>query len=96
MVDSLVRNVGLVCSNIDGGVTLCPPFLARDVAMIPGLLPIFLHGCEIKSGGGLGTRLINMKPLWVKDNDNSGQHYNYTGNVIGNWGGTWMLPMHLA
>ena len=25
--------------------------------MIPGLLPIFLHGCEIKSGRGLGTRL---------------------------------------
>ena len=24
---------------------------------IPGLLPIFLHGCEIKSGNGLGTRL---------------------------------------
>ena len=24
----------------------------------PGLLPIFLHGCEIKSGSGLGTRLI--------------------------------------
>ena len=28
-----------------------------DVAMIPGLLLIFLHGCEIKSGSGLGTRL---------------------------------------
>ena len=25
--------------------------------MIPGLLPTFLHGCEIKSGSGLGTRL---------------------------------------
>ena len=25
--------------------------------MVPGLLPIFLHGCEIKSGSGLGTRL---------------------------------------
>ena len=25
--------------------------------MLPGLLPIFLHGCEIKSGWGLGTRL---------------------------------------
>ena len=28
-----------------------------DVVLIPGLLPIFLHGCEIKSGWGLGTRL---------------------------------------
>ena len=25
--------------------------------MVPGLLPIFLHSCEIKSGSGLGTRL---------------------------------------
>ena len=31
--------------------------------MVPGLLPIFLHGCEIKSGSGLGTRLhtLNME-----------------------------------
>ena len=29
--------------------------------MIPGLLPIFLHGCEIKSGSGLGTRLPKSK-----------------------------------
>ena len=29
----------------------------RDVVMVPGLLSIFLHGCEIKSGSGLGTRL---------------------------------------
>ena len=28
-----------------------------DVVLIPGLLPIFLHGCELKSGRGLGTRL---------------------------------------
>ena len=28
-----------------------------DVAMFPGLLPIFLHSCEIKSGSGPGTRL---------------------------------------
>ena len=34
-----------------------PPFLVHDVAIIPGLLPIFLHGCEIKSGSGLGMRL---------------------------------------
>ena len=30
-----------------------------DVLLLPGLLPIFLHGCEIKSGWGLGTRLQN-------------------------------------
>ena len=29
----------------------------RDVVLLPGLLLIFLHGCEIKSGWGLGTRL---------------------------------------
>ena len=34
-----------------------PPFPVRDIVLIPGLLPIFLHGCEIKSGWGLGTRL---------------------------------------
>ena len=34
-----------------------PPFPVRDVVLIPGLLPIFLHSCEIKSGRGLGTRL---------------------------------------
>ena len=28
-----------------------------DVVLIPGLLPIFLHSCEKKSGCGLGTRL---------------------------------------
>ena len=30
-----------------------------EVVLIPGLLPIFLHRCEIKSGWGLGTRLLN-------------------------------------
>ena len=29
-----------------------------DVVLIPGLLPIFLHGCKIKSAWGLGTRLF--------------------------------------
>ena len=39
------------------GLVPSPPFLVCDVAMFPGLLPIFLHGCEIKSGSVLGTRL---------------------------------------
>ena len=34
-----------------------PPFPVRDIVLIPGLLPIFLHSCEIKSGSGLRTRL---------------------------------------
>ena len=38
--------------NVDG-----PPFLVHDIVLIPGLFPIFLHGCKIKSGSGLGTRL---------------------------------------
>ena len=29
----------------------------HDIVLLPGLLPIFLHGCEIKSGWGLGMRL---------------------------------------
>ena len=33
-----------------------PPFWVHEVAMIPGFL-IFLHGCKIKSGNGLETRL---------------------------------------
>ena len=33
---------------------LSPPFPVRDVGLIPGLL---LHGCEIKSVWGLGTKL---------------------------------------
>ena len=32
----------------------------RDIVLIPGLLPIFLHSCEIKSGSSLGTRLTVM------------------------------------
>ena len=44
----LVHNVDLVCTN---------RVLVRDVVLIPGLLPIFFHSCEIKSGSGLGMRL---------------------------------------
>ena len=35
-----------------------PPFPISDVVMVQGLLLIFLHSCEIKSGSGLGTRLV--------------------------------------
>ena len=35
-----------------------PPFLISDVVMVQGLLLIFLHSCEIKSGSGLGTKLV--------------------------------------
>ena len=34
-----------------------PPFPVCDVVLIQGLLLIFLHSCEMKSGSGLGTRL---------------------------------------
>jgi len=53
-----------LCTN---GVQIFP---AHDVATILGLLPIFLHSSEIKSGSGLGTRLtltvilIPTKLLW--------------------------------
>ena len=33
--------------------------------MIPGLLPIFLHSCEIKYGSGLGMRLNYMQTVHV-------------------------------
>ena len=47
-----------------------PPFPVRDIVLLPGLLPIFSYGCEIKSGRGLGTRLQNScewvttKKIW--------------------------------
>ena len=41
-----------------------PPFLVRDVVMVPGLLPTFLHSCEIKSGSGLGWRLPCVLHTW--------------------------------
>ena len=40
----------------------------HDVVLLPGLLPIFLHGCKIKSGWGLGTRLgWTLVSWWVLD-----------------------------
>ena len=45
-----------------------PPFPVHDVVLIPGLLPIFLHSCKIKSGSGLGMRLcvlrVGQSLLW--------------------------------
>jgi len=46
----LVRNVDLVRTN------RVHHFRSMTV-MIPGLLPIFLHGCNIKSGSSLEMRL---------------------------------------
>ena len=37
--------------------TYCHHYDVRDVVMVPGLQPIFLHGCKRKSGSCLGTRL---------------------------------------
>ena len=37
--------------------TCCHHYDVRDVVTVPGLLPIFFHGCKRKSGSGLGTRL---------------------------------------
>ena len=33
--------------------------------MFPGLLPIFLHSCAIKSGSGLGMRLHSFPPTFT-------------------------------
>ena len=56
------RRPGIIATSRTGNggfitYQLSPPFRVREVAKIPGLLLIFLHGCEIKSGSGLGTRL---------------------------------------
>ena len=43
---------------------VCGPFSLYFLSLVPRplpdfiSLPIFLHGCEIKSGSGLGTRLL--------------------------------------
>ena len=37
--------------------TYCHHYDVHDVVMVPGLLPIFLHGCKRKSGSGLMMRL---------------------------------------
>ena len=52
MVDSVSTNLDSVCTN---------RFVLTEFTIsIPGLLSIFLHGCEIKSGRGLGTRLVSI------------------------------------
>ena len=54
--------------------------------LIPGLLPIFLHGCEIKSGSGIGTRI----PEYSCE---SGESFSHLSDVKGKivvvrgWGG---------
>ena len=45
---------------------LSPPFLARDVAMIPGLPLIFLHNCEIKIWGWPGDEDSTIQCLYIK------------------------------
>ena len=57
---ALIYGIKTTSRTGNGGLGLyypSPPFPVRDIVLIPGLLPIFLHGCEIKSGRGLGTRL---------------------------------------
>ena len=39
--------------------------LVRNVAVISGVLPIFLHSCEMKSGSGLGMRLLYQEDVHV-------------------------------
>ena len=37
--------------------------MVRDVAMFPGLLPIFLHSCEINSGSDTTTLSLRVVPF---------------------------------
>ena len=50
----------IVCGHVAIITKPSPQFLVCDVVLIPGLLLIFLHGCEIKSGSSLETRLPYM------------------------------------
>ena len=45
------------CHHYETESTLRTNQVHHDVVMVLGLLPIFLHSCEIKSGSGLGMRL---------------------------------------
>ena len=67
------------------------PFPVCDVLLIPGLVPIFLHGCKTKSGRGLGTRLhksyilfLQVKgeeDVWASDSSKS-DHIEYLPHQI--------------
>ena len=51
----------------------------RDVVLLRGLLPIFLFGCEIKSGWGLGTRLLVHSIIY------SGAYTDCTRSLVLHW-----------
>ena len=46
----------ILCGHVAIIMKPYPPFPICHVVMVQALLPIFLHGCEIKPGGSLGTR----------------------------------------
>ena len=51
---------------------------ATNTLRFARVLPIFLHGCEIKSGSGLGTRLIKGKDyIWGKPEILFSSEYEY-------------------
>ena len=51
--EGLVEGHVVIITKLSPHYVLSPPFPVHDVVLIPGLLPIFLHSCEIKSGSGL-------------------------------------------
>ena len=67
-----------------------PPFPVHDVVLLPGLLPIFLHGCEIKSGRGLGTRL-GVCDVYLKQ-----QQCFLVGPRFGSWKVLWLFAVNVS
>ena len=63
------------------------PFPVNDVVLVPALLSIFLHSCEIKSGSGLGTRLYfahnctKHRPRLLPSQSEATPHENHLYNV---------------
>jgi len=53
-----MRGLVAIITKLSPHYVLSPPFPVRDIVLIQGLLPIFFHSCEIKSGSGLRTRLL--------------------------------------
>ena len=65
LTGGLLRGHIAIIRKLSPHYVLSTLFSVHDVVLVPGLLPILLHGCEIKSGSSLGTRLPTYHSLHV-------------------------------
>ena len=58
----VTQHIGGQCLHVTEAFVHC-----TSVASSPGCpVEVFIHGCEIKSGSGLGTRLASTARVWKK------------------------------